>query len=184
MLDHSLVLACTEVCDGNTHGHDDMPFVLAGGGRGRIRTGQLFDFGYRRHADLLMTIAQPEEVIATRCSCAARQLIRLRWIGLGSSSPPRIEHARIARRRLAGTPVTSRNIDSNSTDDGRTVCASRSSDHARRSWVTPASGASANAASAVALIAPAEVPTSTPGSVGIPRSRETSSSTYDSTPTS
>lgn len=57
MLDHSLVLACTEVCDGNTHGHDDMPFILAGGGSGRIRTGRLFDYGYRRHADLLMSIA-------------------------------------------------------------------------------------------------------------------------------
>jgi hypothetical protein len=57
MLDHSLVLFCTEVCDGNTHGHDDMPFILAGGGSGRIRTGRLFDYGYRRHADLLLSIA-------------------------------------------------------------------------------------------------------------------------------
>ena len=57
MLDHSIVLACTEVCDGNTHGHDDMPFILAGGGSGRIRTGRLFDYGYRRHADLLLSIA-------------------------------------------------------------------------------------------------------------------------------
>lgn len=57
MLDHSLVLYCTEVCDGNTHGHDDMPFILAGGGSGRIRTGRLFDYGYRRHADLLLSIA-------------------------------------------------------------------------------------------------------------------------------
>lgn len=57
MLDHSLVLFCTEVCDGNTHGHDDMPFILAGGGGGRIRTGRLFDYGYRRHADLLLSIA-------------------------------------------------------------------------------------------------------------------------------
>ncbi len=58
MLDQSLVLYCTEVCDGNTHGHDDMPFILAGGGAGRIRTGRLFDYGYRRHADLLLTIAR------------------------------------------------------------------------------------------------------------------------------
>jgi len=58
MLDQSLVLYCTEVCDGNTHGHDDMPFILAGGGNGRIRTGRLYDYGYRRHADLLLTIAR------------------------------------------------------------------------------------------------------------------------------
>ncbi|MBL0216914.1 MAG: DUF1552 domain-containing protein [Myxococcales bacterium] len=57
MLDHSLVLSCTEVCDGNTHGHDDMPFILAGGGSGRIRTGRLLQLGYRRHADLLLSIA-------------------------------------------------------------------------------------------------------------------------------
>ena len=58
MLDHSLVLLCTEVCDGNTHVHDDMPFILAGGGGGTIRTGRLLDVGYRRHGDLLVAIAQ------------------------------------------------------------------------------------------------------------------------------
>jgi hypothetical protein len=57
MLDHSLVLLCTEICDGNTHLHDDMPFVLAGGGGGAIRTGQMMDVGYRRHGDLYVAIA-------------------------------------------------------------------------------------------------------------------------------
>jgi len=57
MLDHSLVLLATEVCDGNTHAHDDMPFVLAGGGSGSVRTGRLLQPGYRRHADLLLAIA-------------------------------------------------------------------------------------------------------------------------------
>jgi hypothetical protein len=56
MLDNSLVLLCTEICDGNTHLHDDMPFVLAGGGGGAIRTNQTIDVGYRRHADLLLAI--------------------------------------------------------------------------------------------------------------------------------
>jgi hypothetical protein len=58
MLDHSVVLLCSEVSDGNDHGHDDMPFVLAGGGGGAIRTGRLLDSGYRRHADLLVAIAR------------------------------------------------------------------------------------------------------------------------------
>ena len=58
MLDHSIVLACTEVCDGNTHGHDDMPFIVAGGGSGRIRTGRVLQLGYRRHSDLLLSLAQ------------------------------------------------------------------------------------------------------------------------------
>ena len=31
LLDYTLVLLCTEVSDGNTQRHDDMPFVLAGG---------------------------------------------------------------------------------------------------------------------------------------------------------
>jgi hypothetical protein len=58
MLDYSIVLLCTEVCDGNTHSHDDMPFVLAGKGAGKLRTGKLLDSGYRRHGDLLAAIAQ------------------------------------------------------------------------------------------------------------------------------
>jgi len=56
MLDNSLVLLCTEICDGNTHLHDDMPFVLAGGGGGAIKTGQTLAFDYHRHADLLLAI--------------------------------------------------------------------------------------------------------------------------------
>ena len=57
MLDYSLVLLCTEVCDGNTHQHDNMPFVLAGGAGGRMAGGRLLDFGTRRHSDLLVSIA-------------------------------------------------------------------------------------------------------------------------------
>jgi hypothetical protein len=57
MLDHSIVLMCTEVCDGNTHLHDDMPFVVAGRAGGRISTGRLLQTNGRRHADLLISIA-------------------------------------------------------------------------------------------------------------------------------
>lgn len=58
MLDTSLVLLCSEVSDGNTHSHDDMPFVLAGRGGGAIRTGRLHDAGGRRHAELLTALAR------------------------------------------------------------------------------------------------------------------------------
>lgn len=58
MLDYSTVLLCTEVCDGNTHTHSDMPFVLAGRGAGALRGGQLIDAGGRRHGDLLAAIGQ------------------------------------------------------------------------------------------------------------------------------
>lgn len=58
MLDNSLVLMCTEVSDGNTHLHDNMPFVLAGGGNGAIRTGRLLQFDYLRHSHLLVSLAR------------------------------------------------------------------------------------------------------------------------------
>ena len=58
MLDHTLVVLCTEVCDGNTHLHDDMPFILAGGAGGAMRGGRLLDVGHRRHGDLWVSVAQ------------------------------------------------------------------------------------------------------------------------------
>lgn len=57
MLDNSIVLLCTEVAEGNTHSHDDMPFILGGKGGGAIRSGRLLDYGGRRHSDLLGSIA-------------------------------------------------------------------------------------------------------------------------------
>lgn len=57
MLDSSICVLITEVCDGNTHMHDDMPFVLAGNACGRISTGRLIDTGYRRHSDLWVSVA-------------------------------------------------------------------------------------------------------------------------------
>jgi hypothetical protein len=58
MLDNTIVLFCSEVSDGNTHSHDDMPFIVAGRGGGAIRTGRLVDVGGRRHSDLLGAIAR------------------------------------------------------------------------------------------------------------------------------
>lgn len=58
MLDHTVVVLCTEVCDGNTHSHDDMPFVVAGRAGGAFRTGRLLDVGYRRHGALLAAVAR------------------------------------------------------------------------------------------------------------------------------
>jgi hypothetical protein len=58
MLDNSLCLLCTEICDGNTHLHDNMPFVLAGRVGGAISTGRLLQFGYERHVKLLVSIAR------------------------------------------------------------------------------------------------------------------------------
>lgn len=58
MLDNTICVLCTEVCDGNTHGHDNLPFVLAGRAGGRIATGRLLDVGYRRHGDLWIAVAE------------------------------------------------------------------------------------------------------------------------------
>jgi hypothetical protein len=56
MLDHSVVLLCSEVSDGNTHSHSDMPFVVAGRAGGCISTGRVIEQS-RRHGDLLAAIA-------------------------------------------------------------------------------------------------------------------------------
>jgi hypothetical protein len=58
MLDNSIVVFCTEVCDGNNHLHDNMPFLVAGGAGGRIRPGRLLNTGYARHGDLWVALAQ------------------------------------------------------------------------------------------------------------------------------
>jgi hypothetical protein len=58
MLDYSLVVLCSEISDGNTHSHDNLPFGVAGRGGGALSTGRLLQYGYRRHGDLLVSIAR------------------------------------------------------------------------------------------------------------------------------
>jgi len=57
MLDHSVVLLCSEVSDGNTHAHSEMPFVLGGRGGGALSPGRVIETAGRRHGDLLVSIA-------------------------------------------------------------------------------------------------------------------------------
>ena len=57
MLDTSLVVACSEVSDGNTHSHHDMPFILAGRANGRLSTGRALTYDNVRHSNLLSSIA-------------------------------------------------------------------------------------------------------------------------------
>ncbi len=54
-LDHTLVLWGSDVSRGNTHAHDDMPFVLAGGGAG-FRMGRFVRWSRAHHTDLLVSI--------------------------------------------------------------------------------------------------------------------------------
>jgi hypothetical protein len=73
LLDQSLIAWGTEIDNGNSHDHFDMPFVLAGGGAGRLNRGTVVDYprsinfggtqytnpaGLRYHADLLLTMAK------------------------------------------------------------------------------------------------------------------------------
>ena len=58
MLNHSIVVLCSEVADGNTHEHHDLPIIVAGGGSGTIRGGRLMDFTFRSHGDLWTGLAQ------------------------------------------------------------------------------------------------------------------------------
>lgn len=56
MLDHSLVLLCSEVSDGNTHSHADMPFVVAGRAGGCVTPGRVLEHRGRRHGELLLAM--------------------------------------------------------------------------------------------------------------------------------
>lgn len=57
LLDSSIVVLCTEVSDGNTHSHDDMPFVIGGGAGGAIKPGRLLQLDNQPHANLLLALA-------------------------------------------------------------------------------------------------------------------------------
>jgi hypothetical protein len=58
-LDNSVVFFSSEVEDGNSHSHYDMPVLVAGGGAGRLRTGRhLRTPEPRSVADLFLTLAE------------------------------------------------------------------------------------------------------------------------------
>lgn len=58
MLDHTVVLWCSDLAQGNTHSHDDMRFLLAGGLGGRLDTGRYVQLDRAYHNELLLTLAQ------------------------------------------------------------------------------------------------------------------------------
>jgi hypothetical protein len=55
VLDHTLLMWGNEVSMGTTHTHDNMPFLLAGGGWA-FRTGRFLKYDKASHADLLISI--------------------------------------------------------------------------------------------------------------------------------
>ena len=56
LLDHTIVLWTNEISDGYIHNRNDMPFVMAGGGR-YFRTGRHLNFAPQPHNQLLVSIA-------------------------------------------------------------------------------------------------------------------------------
>ncbi|KPK15189.1 MAG: hypothetical protein AMJ62_10100 [Myxococcales bacterium SG8_38] len=56
LLDNSVVVWVNELGKGNTHTRRDIPFVLAGGCQGYLRTGQHIDFGGEPHGKLLVSL--------------------------------------------------------------------------------------------------------------------------------
>lgn len=57
LLDNTLILWVNELSRGNTHAHQDMPFVLAGGAGGGLRTGRHLVYNAEPHNNLLLACA-------------------------------------------------------------------------------------------------------------------------------
>ena len=56
LLDNTLVVAINEISRGNSHSHQDMPFLMAGGAGGRLRTGRYLNYPGGSHTDMLVSI--------------------------------------------------------------------------------------------------------------------------------
>ena len=56
MLDNSLVVWCKEMGDGRLHDCLSVPFVLAGGAGGGLRTDRYMRFDHASHTRLLVTL--------------------------------------------------------------------------------------------------------------------------------
>jgi hypothetical protein len=75
MLDTTLVLSLSEIQWGPSHKHHDMPFVLAGGTGGKLRSGTAFDAAGRHHSHLMASIAQALGTPASGWFHGAHQVI-------------------------------------------------------------------------------------------------------------
>jgi uncharacterized protein DUF1552 len=64
VLDNTLVLWGNEVAQGNTHSHDNLPFLMAGGGW-HFRTGRALEYMNASHNDLLVSVLNAMGIPAT-----------------------------------------------------------------------------------------------------------------------
>ena len=58
MLDNTVILWTSEISQGNTHSHKNMPIVMAGGAGGALKTNQYLELAATPHNDLLTTLGQ------------------------------------------------------------------------------------------------------------------------------
>jgi hypothetical protein len=56
VFDNTLIVWCTDISTGNTHSRRDMPYVLAGGCGGALKTGRYLKYAGDAHNDLLVSI--------------------------------------------------------------------------------------------------------------------------------
>ncbi|MCA9547060.1 MAG: transcriptional initiation protein Tat, partial [Myxococcales bacterium] len=57
LLDHSVVFFSSEIEDGNSHRHRDLPVILAGGASGQLATGRHLRFDGAPMGNLFTTVA-------------------------------------------------------------------------------------------------------------------------------
>ncbi len=65
LLDHTVVLWVNELGKGNNHAYEDIPYVLAGGAGGAIRTGRWLRYDSVGHGELFVAIQQALGIEAT-----------------------------------------------------------------------------------------------------------------------
>jgi hypothetical protein len=58
VLDNTIVLWASEIAVGRTHSWENMPFVLLGGGQGRLQTGRFHDYLGENHCRLMVSLCQ------------------------------------------------------------------------------------------------------------------------------
>ena len=62
LLDNTLLLFVNEISRGNTHSHEDMPFILAGGAGGALNAGRYLRYDNENHLRLLQSVLELMDV--------------------------------------------------------------------------------------------------------------------------
>jgi hypothetical protein len=82
LLDHSVLMGCSNLLDGDRHRADELPILLAGRGGGSLTTGRILDYSGRgpegrRACGLYLSLMNRMGVPVTRFGDADRPLAEL-----------------------------------------------------------------------------------------------------------